>query len=756
LAVSVVDRTQRAAGQPLDAPSRAFSESRFGHDFSHIRVHNGSERLTSTSAMTLPRVRVRADSGEAESTRAVVAPLERGIAASEHLPARLPPRALLTPSSLAVAPAIPPRPDGPQLDSRAAASHAGNGRDVVDHALARGGVPLPVSVRAHFVGAFASAPPVHGTDDPGARTVGRWLIGRPDSSAEICASEAANRAGGPSAGAHASGMGPRFDSVRVHDDRSAARAASALGARAFSLGEDIFFAARQYQPWSSAGRDLIGHELTHVLQAREARPVIMRQVLTEVNEKSHEYLRGYNDGRARSASAPGPLTAGALAEYDAGYSNGLAEATQAQKSLTPVAAVPGAEKSQEYLRGYNDGRANSASAPGPLTAGARADYDAGYSDGLGGATRAQKSLTHSPPDAAEVERITKRTKQLKATYTGNVARPILDRALEPDDYRLTPTEIAKLRTRAESLRQIVQKMASEGFDEDASILSHIIGDLLGDAKLAEVQWRQLSPSAKSYWLMKRDHPEWQVRGNALLDMTGAIVQESQSADVQFVMAIFVDAMAAAPPRRPVTANAKTLPTGPPAPPPKPPALSAEIDKAFADLEAGKIPQGEPAVRVKVRKSGVAAQVGDIGAGPNKVDLGIPPERELVAVERMDKFATGSPDRILDASGTFPPELYGKYDTLIINNPYKYAPNIAELSKGLTPNGKIILQGNWKANSYFRHAADSAGIPPGMTVTVERNVQPLGRGFSYTDTSRAGAPVVDSRITIEFKPRPSPQ
>jgi hypothetical protein len=216
------------------------------------------------------------------------------------------------------------------------------------------------------------------------------------------------------------------------------------------------------------------------------------------------------------------------------------------------------------------------------------------------------------------------------------------------------------------------------------------------------------------------------------------------------MNIFVGAMTAAPPRRPATANPKALPTTPPTPSQNPPALSGEIDQAFADLEAGKIPQGEPAVRVPVRKDGHAAQVADIGAGPKKVDLGIPPERELVAVERMDKSAAGSPDQILDASGPFPPKLYGKYDTLIINNPYKYAPNIAELSKGLTPNGKIILQGNWKANSYFRHAADPARIPPGMKVTVERNVQPLGRGFSYTDASRPGAPVVDSRITIEFK------
>lgn len=177
-----------------------------------------------------------------------------------------------------------------------------------------------------------------------------------------------------------------------------------------------------------------------------------------------------------------------------------------------------------------------------------------------------RPMTPSPPDAPEVERITKRMQELKTTYIGNVARPILDRALEPSDYRLTPSEIAKLRRRAESLRQVVQAMENEGFHEDASILSHIIGDLLSDAKLAEVQWGQLSQSAKNYWLMKRDHPEWQVQGNALLDMTGAIIQESQSLDVQFVMSILVGAMTDAPPRRPVTA-------GPPVSPPKPYATS---------------------------------------------------------------------------------------------------------------------------------------------------------------------------------------
>jgi hypothetical protein len=177
-------------------------------------------------------------------------------------------------------------------------------------------------------------------------------------------------------------------------------------------------------------------------------------------------------------------------------------------------------------------------------------------------------------------------------------------------------------------------------------------------------------------------------------------------------------------------------------------LDAEIDKTVTDLEAGRIPQGDPAVKVPVRPGGEPAQVGEIGAGPRRVDLGIPPEKELVAVTRTDISPAGAPDQILNAELPLPENLHGKFDTMIINNPYGYYPNVEELSKGLTPNGKIILQGNWNANKFFRSAAKVE--VPGMKVTVERGVQPLGRGFSYTDPARPGAPVPDSRITIEFK------
>lgn len=59
-----------------------------------------------------------------------------------------------------------------------------------------------------------------------------------------------------------------FSDVRVHSGREAAGAALSLGARAFTVGRDIFFGAGEYQPSTASGRHLIAHELTHTIQQK--------------------------------------------------------------------------------------------------------------------------------------------------------------------------------------------------------------------------------------------------------------------------------------------------------------------------------------------------------------------------------------------------------------------------------------------------------------------------------------------------------
>jgi Domain of unknown function (DUF4157) len=59
-----------------------------------------------------------------------------------------------------------------------------------------------------------------------------------------------------------------FSRVRVHTDEGAAASAQALGARAYTVGNDIAFGAGA-GPSSTAGRRLLAHELAHVVQQRD-------------------------------------------------------------------------------------------------------------------------------------------------------------------------------------------------------------------------------------------------------------------------------------------------------------------------------------------------------------------------------------------------------------------------------------------------------------------------------------------------------
>ena len=61
-------------------------------------------------------------------------------------------------------------------------------------------------------------------------------------------------------------FGYNFSNVRIHSDARAAAQAQAIGARAFTSGQDIVFGSGQYQPHIDSGRRLLAHELTHVVQ----------------------------------------------------------------------------------------------------------------------------------------------------------------------------------------------------------------------------------------------------------------------------------------------------------------------------------------------------------------------------------------------------------------------------------------------------------------------------------------------------------
>lgn len=102
-------------------------------------------------------------------------------------------------------------------------------------------------------------------------------------------------------------LGCDFGEVRVHTGPEADRLNRRLGARAFTVGSDIFFQRGAYAPASSGGRELIAHELSHVVQQSTGRVSGSESAMT-VRPAGDAFEREA-DALARLAAAAGPEAA---------------------------------------------------------------------------------------------------------------------------------------------------------------------------------------------------------------------------------------------------------------------------------------------------------------------------------------------------------------------------------------------------------------------------------------------------------------
>jgi len=83
----------------------------------------------------------------------------------------------------------------------------------------------------------------------------------------------------------------RFRDVLVHADRTAATFAQAVNGNADTVGRDVVFDAAQYQPHDRGGRELIAHELTHLVQRRFKLPASpeMDDGVSKTGKESPDY-----------------------------------------------------------------------------------------------------------------------------------------------------------------------------------------------------------------------------------------------------------------------------------------------------------------------------------------------------------------------------------------------------------------------------------------------------------------------------------
>lgn len=68
-------------------------------------------------------------------------------------------------------------------------------------------------------------------------------------------------------------FGQDFSDVKVHTGGQSDSINRSLGARAFTNGSDVFMRGGEYNPGSSGSRELMAHELTHVVQQTGSKPL---------------------------------------------------------------------------------------------------------------------------------------------------------------------------------------------------------------------------------------------------------------------------------------------------------------------------------------------------------------------------------------------------------------------------------------------------------------------------------------------------
>ena len=93
-------------------------------------------------------------------------------------------------------------------------------------------------------------------------------------------------------------FGVNFGQVRVHTGIQAAESAQVLNARAYTLGQDVVFGEGQHAPETSAGKRLLAHELTHVVQ--QASSTVIQRVPNNVSniDRLRQFLQDDRENEA--------------------------------------------------------------------------------------------------------------------------------------------------------------------------------------------------------------------------------------------------------------------------------------------------------------------------------------------------------------------------------------------------------------------------------------------------------------------------
>lgn len=100
--------------------------------------------------------------------------------------------------------------------------------------------------------------------------------------------------------------GASVGDVTVHTGGESNMAADTLGARAYATGNQVHFAAGQYDPGSAAGQHLLTHELVHTVQQRGGAGVQTKSVISSPGDAGEREADRVADA-IMGGGSPGPI-----------------------------------------------------------------------------------------------------------------------------------------------------------------------------------------------------------------------------------------------------------------------------------------------------------------------------------------------------------------------------------------------------------------------------------------------------------------
>ncbi|GAA0261764.1 DUF4157 domain-containing protein [Saccharothrix mutabilis subsp. mutabilis] len=136
-------------------------------------------------------------------------------------------------------------------------------------------------------------------------------------------------------------FGADFSGVRVHTDAAAGESARSVNAQAYTVGDNIVFQDGKYDPSSDAGKHMLAHELTHVVQQRNG-PVDGTDAGggVKVSDPSDRFEREASANADRLMSAPAPAPPVQREEDHAGHDHLQREEAPAEEEAPEEEAAP--------------------------------------------------------------------------------------------------------------------------------------------------------------------------------------------------------------------------------------------------------------------------------------------------------------------------------------------------------------------------------------------------------------------------------